>query len=57
LDAWTSGVDDFLTKPVNFNKLDGLMKAGQGGAGTGFLDDRDKKKTPESDPMPSQLRE
>jgi hypothetical protein len=50
-------VDDFLTKPVNFNKLDGLMKARQGGAGTGFLDDRDKKKTPESDPMPSQLRE
>lgn len=37
LEAWTSGVDDFLTKPVDFNKLESLMKAGRGGEGTGFL--------------------
>ena len=52
LEAWTSGVDDFLTKPVNFNKLDGLMRAGRGGEGTGFLR-ADAKNTPESNPPPS----
>ncbi|KAF1833791.1 hypothetical protein BDW02DRAFT_551737 [Decorospora gaudefroyi] len=41
LEAWTSGVDDFLTKPVDFNKLEDLMKVGRGGQGTGFLKDRE----------------
>ncbi|KAI8938103.1 hypothetical protein NX059_005772 [Plenodomus lindquistii] len=39
LEAWTSGVDDFMTKPVDFEKLENLMKAGRGGDGTGFLND------------------
>jgi CheY-like chemotaxis protein len=42
LEAYTSGVDDFLTKPVSFNRLEGLMKAGRGGEGTGFLQASDK---------------
>lgn len=36
LEAWTSGVDDFLTKPVDFRKLEGLIELGKGGVGTGF---------------------
>jgi hypothetical protein len=51
LEAWTSGVVDFLTN----NELESLMKAGRR-AGTGILDDRDKK-TPESDPTPNQSQE
>lgn len=43
LEAWTSGVDDFLTKPVDFGKLQSLMKAGRGGEGTGFLSDQGEK--------------
>jgi CheY-like chemotaxis protein len=56
LEAWTSGVDDFLTKPVNFNKLEGLMKTGRREEGTGFMNGCEKK-TPESDSMPSQSQE
>ena len=36
LEAWTSGVDDFLTKPVDFKKLENLIEVGRGGEGTGF---------------------
>jgi CheY-like chemotaxis protein len=36
-EAWTSGVDDFLTKPVDFKRLEKLMEAGRGGEGTGFM--------------------
>lgn len=37
LEAWTSGVDDFLTKPVDFKRLESLMEAGREGVGTGFM--------------------
>jgi CheY-like chemotaxis protein len=37
LEAWTSGVDDYLTKPVDFKKLERLMEVGRGGEGTGFM--------------------
>ncbi|KAL5119498.1 hypothetical protein ACEQ8H_002563 [Pleosporales sp. CAS-2024a] len=37
LEAWTSGVDDFLTKPVDFARLSELMRVGRGGQGTGFV--------------------
>ncbi|EAT92190.2 hypothetical protein SNOG_00695 [Parastagonospora nodorum SN15] len=37
LEAWTSGVDDFLTKPVDFKRLEGLVRVGRGGEGTGFM--------------------
>jgi CheY-like chemotaxis protein len=37
LEAWTSGVDDYLAKPVDFKRLESLMDAGRGGAGTGFM--------------------
>ena len=43
LEAWTSGVDDFLTKPVDFEKLEALMKAGRAEEGTGFWGDQDRK--------------
>jgi DNA-binding response OmpR family regulator len=36
LEAWRSGVDDFLTKPVDFKQLENLMKAGKGAGGIGF---------------------
>ncbi|KAH7078197.1 hypothetical protein FB567DRAFT_129453 [Paraphoma chrysanthemicola] len=36
LEAWTSGVDDFLTKPVDFKRLEGLMEQGRGEGGEGF---------------------
>jgi CheY-like chemotaxis protein len=48
LEAWASGVDDFLTKPVDFSKLESLMKAGRGGDGTGFL--KDNKNLPSKGP-------
>lgn len=47
LEAWTSGVDDFLTKPVDFEKLESLMKAGRGEEGTGFLGDQEPKRQEE----------
>lgn len=37
LEAWTSGVDDFMTKPVDFQKLESLLRAGRGAKGTGFV--------------------
>jgi CheY-like chemotaxis protein len=37
LEAWTSGVDDYLSKPVDFKRLESLMDAGRGGEGTGFM--------------------
>lgn len=37
LEAWTSGVDDFWTKPVEFRRLEGFVKVGRGGEGTGFI--------------------
>ncbi|KAF1942205.1 hypothetical protein EJ02DRAFT_466031 [Clathrospora elynae] len=43
LEAWTSGVDDFMTKPVDFTQLERLMKAGRGESGTGFLKEDDRK--------------
>lgn len=43
LEAWTSGVDDFLTKPVDFEQLERLMKAGRGNAGKGFLSNEESK--------------
>lgn len=42
LEAWTSGVDDFLTKPVDFDRLASLITAGRGGKGTGFLNDQSR---------------
>ncbi|KAF2856788.1 hypothetical protein T440DRAFT_512793 [Plenodomus tracheiphilus IPT5] len=50
LEAWTSGVDDYLTKPVDFEKLQRLMKAGRGGDSTGFLNDQGREKTDEKAP-------
>jgi CheY-like chemotaxis protein len=37
LEAWTSGVDDYLTKPVDFKRLEKLLEVGRGGEGTGFM--------------------
>jgi CheY-like chemotaxis protein len=37
LEAWTSGVDDFLTKPVDFKRFEKLLEVGRGGEGTGFM--------------------
>jgi CheY-like chemotaxis protein len=45
LEAWTCGVDDFMTKPVDFKKLESLMEAGRGGEGTGFLKEQGSIKT------------
>jgi CheY-like chemotaxis protein len=50
LEAWTSGVDDFLTKPVDFAMLRKLMKAGRGGEGTGFMEEDDLKSIKEEEP-------
>ena len=39
LEAWSSGVDDFLTKPVDFKTLAKLMENGRSETGTGFMKD------------------
>ncbi len=36
LEAWSSGVDNFLTKPVDFKNLEKLIETGRSGKGTGF---------------------
>lgn len=36
LEAWTSGVDDFLTKPVDFRRLESLIERGRGKSGEGM---------------------
>jgi CheY-like chemotaxis protein len=41
LEAWASGIDDFLTKPIDFERLENLIKVGRGGEGTGFMKDHE----------------